>query len=162
MTSLEVFFIFFLFLNYNLKIKKQGEIIMNFDLKQSVLEQIKRVVNSEVQSLQIASNHGFDPFDICEVCDSIMDNVEEVKMFLVSIKTIYFSLDYSDKQKPIYLNLETHDKFAYASHKQEYLLLPDPLNGFLHFTDCEELEECAIKLMESYAFYQEESKSGEY
>ena len=122
---------------------------MNFNLKNLVKKNIKRDPKS---SIPVFNDN---PFDVCEVCDPAIDNIEEVKMLLVSVKTIYFMLNWELKQKPIYLNLAVHDMFAYASYKKEFLLHPDPINNFLEFEDYQDLKEQAIRLIEEHRLYQE-------
>ena len=97
-----------------------------------------------------------NPFENCEYCDIFMENIDEIKMFLVSVKTIWRGLSDEEREKSIYINLTHSDHIAYASYEQDYLLLPEPINEFLDFYDLEQLEEYALALIERFNIFQEE------
>lgn len=114
-----------------------------------------KILNLKKSVEKVDKKRAYDPFFTCHYCDPCFD-FEDIKMLLLSLRTIYQTFDEESQKKEIYLNFAIPDTFLYASWNAEHVVIPNDLKDYLNFETVEELEECAMKLQKSYELYQSE------
>lgn len=74
-----------------------------------------------------------NPFKNCELFDLTLSDFDEIYNFIVDLNSIYINLPKKQQEKDIYLNFNYADKCIFASYKQEYLAVKQPINDLLGF-----------------------------
>lgn len=81
-----------------------------------------------------------NPFSNCHLWDVFLEDLEEIKEFLKTVKLIYDDLPLWKQRENIYLNFKYGEKYVFASYEKEYLMFETPINYFLNFQNDEELD----------------------